>query len=345
MRSYIFRLFLFFSLLFAFVFSVPAFAQYNTIPQDDINIAMSPENPGPNQNVSVSLTSYSTSIDAATITWRVNGKTIQSGLGLKDFSFTTGGVNTTTTLSVVVNASDGQRIVKTISIKPASVDLLWQTDSYTPPFYKGKPLFSYQNFITFIAVPHMVGSNGVEIGPKSLIYKWTLNGTVDAANSGAGKNTYSLQGSIIARPLNMQVEVTSPNNDGVGIANTNVTPINPSIVFYAKSPIYGIAFQNAFQNTESLSGSQEVTVVAEPFFFGNLLSNSSDLSYAWTVNGVNINDDGHQPEQVFRQPAGTSGTSNISVTVTSADKILQTADNNFYLNFGKNTAQTSASFF
>src|SRR5437868_2154660 len=93
-----------------FGFSGLAFAQFNVVPQDDINITMVPENPGPNQTVSISIASYSTNIDAATITWKVNGATKQSGLGSKNFSFVTGNSNTTTTVAVVVRTSGGQTV-------------------------------------------------------------------------------------------------------------------------------------------------------------------------------------------------------------------------------------------
>ncbi len=322
----------------------PALAQFNVVPQDDINVTMTPANPGPNQQVSVSIVSYSTDVNAATVTWKINGKTIQSGRGLKNFSFTTGNTNVTTTLNIIVNTSDGETIDKSIVVQPSSVDLLWQTDSYIPPFYKGKPLYSYQNKITFIAVPHLMGAFGTEIGAKNLIYTWTINGSVDAANSGAGVNTYSLVGSIIARPLDVQVEVTSPSSAGVGDAEVVVAPIDPQVVLYENNPLYGIQFQNALQNNVTLSGSQEITVAGVPFFFGALSDTAPELTYTWKINGSQIQDDGRETSQVFRQTSGTSGASNISLSVGDTAKILQTASNNFNLEFGTNANTQTTSF-
>jgi len=327
-----------------FAFSVPALAQYNVMPQDDINVTMTPENPGPNQTVGVSIVSYGTDVNAATITWKINGKTIQSGKGLKNFSFTTGNVNVTTTLNIVVATAEGQTINKTISIKPSSVDLIWQTNSYTPPFYKGKPLYSYQNQITFIAVPHITGSNGTEIGAKNLIYTWTQDGNVVADRSGYGVNTYSITGSIIARPLDVSVEVTSPVSAAVGDAEVFVAPVDPQIVLYEKNPIYGIQFQNALQNNVTLSGSKEITIVGVPFFFGALSPFAPELTYKWEINGTQIADDGRQTSQVFRQTDGTSGASNISLSITDSAKILQSASNNFNLQFSDNTTASQTTF-
>src|SRR3989344_1173365 len=50
-----------------------------------------------------------------------------------------------------------------------SVDLLWQGETYTPPFYKGKSLWSNQSRITFFAMTNGLGN------PANLSYKWTKN--------------------------------------------------------------------------------------------------------------------------------------------------------------------------
>ena len=335
-----------FALFLVLLFGIgsQAFAQFNAVPQDDISVTMIPENPGPNQQVSVSIVSYSTDINAATVTWKINGKTIQTGKGLKNFSFTTGNMNVTTTLDIIVLTAEGQTIDKTLSVEPSSVDLLWQTTGYTPPFYKGKPMYSYQNLITFIAVPHLTNGSGVEIGAKNLIYKWTINGSVDAADSGAGVNTYSLIGSIIARPLDVQVEVTSPNTAGVGDAEVVATPIDPQVVMYENNPIYGIQFQNVLQNNVTLNGSKEITIVGVPFFFGVTNDIAPELTYKWEINGSQIQDGGHQTSQVFQQTDGTSGASNISLDVEDSAKILQSASNNFNLEFGNNVTAPATSF-
>ncbi len=315
-----------------FGFSAVAYAQLNQPMETTINIDLSPENPGPNQYVYAALTSYATNIDAATITWKLNGKTVQSGKGVKSYSFTTGGIGKTTTLEIIAQTQEGETIDKSVTIKPASVDLIWQSDAFVPPFYKGKALYSWQNQITFIALPHIMSSSGAEISPKSLIYKWTQNGSVDAANSGYGRNTFTVIPNIISRPLDISVEVSSPNNDSTGIAETVAAPADASVILYKKSPLYGIQFESALQNTVALSDSKEIVVIAEPFYFGVFDPASPTLSYTWAVNGAHIQNSSGRT-QVFRQPAGVSGISNISLTLENSDKVLQAADSSFSLKF------------
>ncbi len=314
--------------------SSPVFAQFNVVPQDDVDVSMVPENPGPNQVVTASVVSYSTNIDFATVTWKINGKVKSTGQGVKTFTFVTGSMNTSTILDITVLTAEGQTIQKTITIKPASVDLIWQSNSFVPPFYKGKPLFSYQNQITFIALPHMTGPNGAEIGSKNLVYKWTLNSSVVDSASGYGRDSFTLTGSLIARPLNVTVEVTSAGDDGLGTASMTVAPITPSVVMYEKNPLYGIQFQSALTNTVSLSGTKEIMIVGMPFFFGTTNLYAPELSYTWAINGTPINDGRRQPTQIFRQVEGSNGRSNISLQVDNSSKILQSASNTFNLTFG-----------
>lgn len=331
---------IFILILLGFIVTVPVNAQTG-LGSSDIVISMNPENPAPNQTVLVSVQSYITDINSAKISWSVNGRVMKSGTGEKTFSFTTGSANTTTTLGISVITSDGETINKSIRLNPVYVDLIWESESYTPPFYKGKALFSYQNKITFIAIPHIRGSNGAEISPKNLIYKWKRNGTVVENASGYGRNTYLFIQTVIARPVEVSVEVTSPSINTFGTATSYVAPSDPFIEFYEKSPIYGIQFQKALSGTIQMKDTREITVTSIPYFFGTK-DPSNELSYKWLINGSPIDNDLTQPTRIFRQVENTSGTANISVSIGHSDKILQLASKNFNLNFSAPATEQSS---
>ena len=313
-------------------------AQLNALPQTSINIEMVPENPGPNTLVYVSVVSYATNINTSKITWNVNGKTQKSGIGEKTFSFTTGEMNTTTTLRIVVETQEGEVIEKTFIIKPVGVDLLWESDGFVPPFYKGKALFSHQNKITVIALPHILSTSGVEIGAKNLIYTWKKNGSVIENASGFGRNTYSFVSPLISRPVEIGVEVVTIDSSGAGYAFLKLTPTEPTVLFYKKDPIFGVEFQRALSNAVGLSTSKELIVVGVPLFFSPA-TGGGELLYKWSINGSPINNSPEQSTQVFRQKEGTSGTSRISLSVEHTKKILQSAESSFDLMFGENGSQ------
>ena len=324
--------FFFLSLISYLLFLPTARAQFNQPIATEVRVNLSPENPGPNQDVYASLESYTTDINAAAITWKVNGKMEKSGTGEKSFSFITGGFNTTTTVEITVVTREGETISQTLAIKPVAIDLMWQSSGFVPPFYKGKTLYSWQNPITFIALPHFFSSSGEEIPAKNLIYKWTRNGSVDAANSGYGLSTFTVFPDIISRPLNIRVEVTSPDSESVGRAAVTASPVDPSVILYKKSPLYGIEFQHAMEGAIPLSESKEITVIAEPFYFGSFDPSSPTLRYTWRVNGASL-PSAFSRVQVFRQKEGVSGISLISLSLENSEKILQLADTRFNLKF------------
>lgn len=314
-------------------FTLPSIvsAQIEVPSTTDINVELIPSNPKPNEFVSASITSYSTDLNSAKITWSLNGKTQKSGLGEKSLIFNSGDAGTENILYISVKTKEGEVVEKSIIISPVGIDLVWQNESFVPPFYKGKALYSHQNKITFIAIPHIF-NNGKEVSPKNLIYTWKKNGSVIESASGYGKNTYTSEGSVISRPLNIEVNVTSPTTSASGYTHTVVTPIEPSIVFYKKDPLYGIEFQKALSGSISIENSNEINILAIPFFFGVMDKKSTDLTYIWSINGSEISSAGSS-NQVFRRKEGTKGNSLISLSIENSNKILQYASEDFNLVF------------
>lgn len=327
-----------FCLLSALFLPAPTFAQFNALPTS-VNLELIPENPRANQSVNASLTSYDTDINAATISWSVNGSVVKSGKGIKTFTFTTGKVGTRTTLTATITTSTGEKITKSYVLRPADIDLLWESVGYTPPFYKGKALFAHQNRITFIALPHITNTGGTEISPSRLIYTWSRNGSVVESASGYGKNTYTLIGSLISRSLDVSVTATSPDTGAVASSQTLVTPVEPSILLYEKSPLYGIQLHNALAGTFSLDAVKEMEVLGIPLFFGTSDMENNSIAYSWKINNTAIDADTTRSSRTFRKPDGTSGVSFISLDIEHSSKILQSASSGFNLTF---TAQADS---
>lgn len=309
------------------------FAQIPTGSQIEVNVDMIPSIPGANQRVRVDLTSYSTEINAAKITWLVNGKVIESGIGNRTFYFTTGDINTETVLEVNIITIEGATINNKYNIRPAEVDLLWQSESLVPPFYKGKSMFSHQNKITFVAFPHITDDYGQEIGAKNLVYKWKQNGSALQEASGYGKNTLTITGPLISRPIEINVEVTSRDSSARGISSITVFPIEPEMIFYEKNPLYGIQFQKALTGTIEMKDSKEITVLGIPMFSGGINPLDPDIKYAWSVNGATVSNSPTQNIQVFRKKEGAVGTATISLSIENVTKILQSASGSFKLKF------------
>jgi hypothetical protein len=261
----------------------------------------------------------------------VNGKIYKSGYGVTEITFDSGDLGSATKVSATVKTKEGGVFSTNTQINPASVDLIWQSESYVPPFYKGKAMFSHENNITFIAIPHME-SGGKEANVKNLIYKWTTNGEVIESASGYGKNTFTMTGSIISRPLEVEVDVTSPTNNQQAYSSLTVTPQDPSVIMYEVDPLYGIQFQKALLGSKELTTS-EMSLIGLPLYFGVTDQRTSSLSYDWKINGVSTGNEKWDNSQTLRPKEGTSGASDVSLSISNSLKILQTAEVRFRVIF------------
>jgi hypothetical protein len=127
-------------------------------------------------------------------------------VGKKEFKFTMSESGKLVTIDFEAVPTNAPVISKTWNFAPVDVDILWQANTYTPPFYKGKALFTPESNVTFIALFNII-IGGKRVDPSDVVYKWKVNRTVDGANSGFGKNSYNYTGSIILRPALIQAEV------------------------------------------------------------------------------------------------------------------------------------------
>lgn len=298
---------------------------------ESINFEMVPEIPKAGDLVGVFLNSYVTNIDLASITWKLNGKIIKSGVGEKKFEFTMGNESTVTNLNITIKTQEGATFTKDYSLRPTSVDMILESDGSVHPFYKGKNLFTHQNNVSIIAVPHIIGTNGIELNPKNMVYKWKKNGSVVESASGYSKNAYKFEGALISRPVNISVEISS--DQGLAYGNLVLTPTDPFILFYKKDPTLGIQYQKVLDSGTTLKDSKEITIVAQPYFFDSSSYFLNSLIYRWSINGRAIQDDGAKKQQTFRQNEGSSGTANIALSIENPDKILQFTQKNMMLSF------------
>ena len=310
-------------------------SQFPDLIQEQIEVTQTPDIGEPFGPMTVSIDAYGTDLNAAEVDWSLNGKKIHGGIGDKSLSFTLGARGQASIVKVTIQPSNGLPITKTVSITPEDVDLLWQSDSYTPPFYQGKALFPPQGTITFLAIPEFV-VNGKHIDPKNLVYKWLQDTTVLGNQSGYGKNSITVNGSVVARGTDIQVDVSTTDGSYVARQLLTVNPNDPQVFMYENNPLYGILFNRAVQNTFTLN-KEEVQFEAYPYFFSTRSRASADLSYNWLMNGDTINVPPSQHSMLFRNVANQTGTSRVSLLVTSATKILQNATNNFAVTFNQVT--------
>jgi hypothetical protein len=301
-------------------------SQYKEIP---LTVDMTPEVPGPNQTVTISIESYSTDLNRAQISWYVNGKLVKKGYGEKTIMFTTGNIGKKSTVLINIFDSIGNTTQKTISVTPESVDMLWQADTYTPPFNQGKALFSHQSKITIVAMPNII-SNGRRISAKNLIYRWQENGNVLGDQSGYGKNTVTLEETTPTLNDSVQVDVSSLDGTISAQGVLNIESTTPLVLFYRNDPLTGISYEKALSSSFTLT-EQEENIAAIPYFFS--ARNKKTLRYNWMLNNSPVSST--NSSIVLRNANNQEGVANLSVQVTQPSKVFQTVSDSGQVQFNK----------
>lgn len=203
-----------------------------------------------------------------------------------------------------------------------SVDILWQGEVYTPPFYQGKTFWAKQSRVTLVAVPQGLGN------PANLNYKWIKNGTVLGNINGVGKNTISFTDSILSKGKTIEVEIIS-GQKSLASASVFIKPIAPVLTVYENNPLYGFMFHKEVGDVYNIQG-QEITLAMFPLFVSALGHADSVLNYEWETNGKNT---GSSNSATYRIPENTSGSSKIGVSFSNTKEITQRAGKDFLVQF------------
>lgn len=310
-------------------------SQAQTLTSDSsLSISMSPQNPSPGDRVTVSLQSFSSDLNRAKITWLVNGVEKRSEIGLKNYYIQAGTAGTSMTISSRIETLDGNMFSREVTFIPAGVDLIFETISYVPPFYKGKAMNTNQGTIVVVAFPEMFDQNGRKFTTKELVYAWRKNDVAMPSASGVGKNYLTFSGSVPVRDAKIEVAVSSLDQSIVANKTINIGSEDPKIVFYENSPIYGIMTNKAIKNTVQLL-SDEFSVLAIPYFFGVGYSTTPDLDYVWTINGRTAAIQEPKNSFTVRQENPGAGTANIALKINNNVRIFQFANSDFIINFQK----------
>lgn len=312
---------------------------------DQIVLTPSSNNPTPGQTVTITAASYSFDINSATITWTVNGKQVQKGIGATILSVQAPTLGKKTAIAVTAVTTDGSTYSNSTTLSSGLIDMIMETDGYTPPFFKGKVPLVFENTVTVIAVPHLINPSGKEYDPSTLVYQWSEdNGTVLQDQSGYGKQSISLKGSLVPRPFYLIVVASSRDGSAQAESLIQIQPTSPSIIFYDDDSLYGPLFNTAITNQLHIGSQKETSALASLFGFNFSSTITNDLSLDWMINGADHPELASNQSVALRAPDGVSGTSHIELSVQGINNILQKADDSFNVSFdttGNNSPNNS----
>lgn len=241
------------------------------------SLKLSPEVPKPGGQLEASFHHSTENITQLNFKWYKNGILHKSGLGVSSANFKAPEVGQKLTISVVATNNTGGEYQENKEIVPAEVDVLWETDTYTPILYKGKSLHTPNSIVKLVANPSVGTGN-----PDGFDYTWYYQNQEQTALSGTGKRIVSLDSGGTTKDLEIKVEVFNPNTGAVGVGQVTIESSQPEVVFYKLDPLYGVSYNSILGPNTELEG-VDLSIVAEPYYFKSDPSGSL-LEYSWSLN-------------------------------------------------------------
>src|SRR3989338_11710854 len=309
-------LLLFFSSLFSFPVA-PAHAQFDSSNETDrVIVSMTPRNPAPGEYVLLSAASPFVDLEQSDITWYANQKVISEGKGLLESSVIAGPAGSG--IDVVVIARSGNTSATGEAfIRPTEVDLVWESDSYTPPFYKWGALPSAGTKLKMHALARLILPDGSSVPENEIKYTWKRNGFVVPAVSGIGRSFAVFPSPTLFSTDSVEVEAVTADGQLAGGARVNISSIEPLLKLYENHPLFGILYNKAFGQTTPVKDA-EMTFAAVPYFAQAGSPDDAELAYKWQINGRNIPADYARPSEVTINSNNSSGEAFISLSLTRA---------------------------
>lgn len=316
--------------MFLGIIMYPIFSSANTqiqVQANEISTSLSPKNPGPYEDVTITLSSYATDLTKADLEWKINGQTVSYGLGKTSYTLKTGEVDVVIIIDVIINPAESTTsISKKIAIYPSEIEIMWEaTDGYTPPFYKGKSLPSKGSWVKIVAIPN---TKTITSGLGNISYTWKKADSVVSEASGYNRNYYLAKNSLFETDNKITVSASSVSGDYKAEKTIYLTSYDPSIVFYKKSGADGILYNKALQKEEILL-ENEMTIVAEPYFMTT--KEEDNFSYTWKING-NIVETPSKKNEMTVRPTSRGGYATISLVIKNLNELLQEATNKIKIN-------------
>jgi hypothetical protein len=321
---------LIFTLLILFLVPTITQAVIETGTGSNVTSTITPNNPRPGDIITIALDGYGFNIDKSYFKWENKGKESSSGVGKKSYSFQLGKLGDSTKINVSVNY--GGRVIaeKSFYFEPADIDLIWESNSYIPPFYQGKARATAGSELKIQAIPYLITDKGVVEKSSDLTYTWRRDGTFLSGSSGKGRDLLIINTDPNDRQIKISLRINSPNSLSYVDKDFIINLDQPDLVFYEKKPLIGLDYLKAVIDDYELY-EEEANFTAIPFFWPT--GSISNLNYLWRVNGLESQNTNNL---IVRQPDSGAGENNISLEVTERNGQTRSSNGQFNIQFGNN---------
>lgn len=283
------------------------FAYIEQTAGGSIEAIVTPNNPGPHETVNIKIKGFGFDLPTSNVAWLINNSPQTERRGLAEFSFRTGPIGETISVTAVVETTTGRFIIKNLIFLPAEIDILFETDSYIPAWYRGAALPSSGSNIKIVAQPNAMIKNR-QITISELDFTWEQNGRILSSASGLGKNTLMFK--LDDTPTTISVTAVMPKTAIKVQKDIVIDPLLPETLLYKTEPLRGVDYSTSLFEQNFLN-SDLVSLKAENFYFP--LNVIGSLKYIWTLNNKIIETAAPTSEITFAKKDGLDGVSSISV--------------------------------
>lgn len=297
------------------------FTALHAFAQVDAEISMTPKNPEPNQEVTLTLISYTFDINVAKITWKSKETVLLTGLGAKQLKVTSGNIGTENVITYLAESARGEVVTGSITLSPQFVDLMYESpESYVPPFYEGRSLPSEGARVRVIALPSLT-DKGKLIPTSNLSFSWYINGEFYQTTAGSAGSSASIPLDYLTTGTIVKVMVRSPLGS-VAEKTITIYPVQPSPLFYSYDEILGGDYSRAYTGRIELS--KDITLLLEPFHLSAKGTLDKSTKYSWFVDGLPVAPQEKNMLSLKPKP-DVYGSRRLSVIVENTKRILQKA--------------------
>lgn len=302
-----------------------------------LDLKMSPEYPAPGEKVTLTISSYGVNLERSAIVWYANDKEIARGSALTSTDMTAGKAGSTIEITVIAQEEDGLIGSAQATIRPTEVDLLWESDSYAPPYFRGRTLSGTNANIRAQAIVRFVRPDGSAIPEDAIVYSWYKDTTRIA--SGRGKSSVKMPGPSLFG--NETLFVIAESVDGVynGRAMVRIDGVDPTLELYENHPLFGVLYHRALTGSATTLET-ELKVTAVPYFAHVAAPHDNSLAYEWKLGSMSFVPDPEHPETFTVATKDYAGPVAIDLNLTSTSDLSLKAMGAWEIIFGE-----SGSFF
>jgi hypothetical protein len=326
--------------IFSLVFSVAGSIAHAQIDFGvDFSISLTPPYPKAGEVVRVEASSALLDLQIGEVVWYVNDKEHARGSGRTAIELVAPSLGEETNVRAVFIEEGFERATTQSTIRPVEVDLLWESDSYTPPWYRGRALPSAGTNLRLEAMPRFVRANGSLVQSIDVVFTWKRNGYVVPGASGRGKSKVLIESPALYGTDVVSVEARSADGVFIGEASVRIPSNEPILSLYENHPLFGVLHHRALSSEDRLS-EEEVSFTVIPYFAEARSVRDPALVYAWRVGANPIPNDPTQPNEITVNAEGSSGSARIDLSLTHTGNLFTQVANfwNIFLGAGESIA-------